>query len=282
MTKLPGVGWADANAPCPSVWVYQDGRTAIEAQINRAYRPFGEDGGGPAEKGNPDIPLSLLAGRYFPAPLPGISPQGLWGELWQHNIVVLERWFAEQPLAHRERYDGEPTMEDVYDLAVSQPRRSNWIYARYWFSRLAGGMPETAIIVDQQNWHRYGWVVRGDDWRFGLRSFPNSLGYEVWYDVRWLPEVEAPSDPPVDPPPPPPPDPEPEQSSKRYSTPDVRAEELWVMVEEVFRRAKVIGLSAPTWLIAMRQAAKPLALPLLPDVVRAKRKFLGQPEEGTP
>lgn len=283
MPKKPGVGYAAANRPCPSVWEYQGGRTAVATTIREDEHPFGPDGGGPASFGAADQPLHLLAARYLGGRVfaERLSPQGLWADMYQINIVCAERWFADQPKSHRDRYDGVPTLEDLYDVAVSNSRRKNGFYAEYWFSRLAGGKGSTAIIVDDRNWWRYAWLIEEEGWGLGLHDKPNSLGYSIYYDVRFL-GGEVPVEPPVDPPPPPPPDPEPEPPGKRYSTPEVRAEELWEMVEEVFRGAKALGFGPPPWLVAMKQVAKLSALPLLPDVVRAKRRFLGQPEEGSP
>ena len=282
MAKLPGVGYR--LAPRTQVCTENsDSSNRSCADLDLSARPFGPTGNGPLDRAE-------LGRRYAGGPgnYPSSrQPIGLWADMEQINVEVLRRWFQDQPASHREKWTGEPTLEEWYDLCHSHSRIGDPFYAEYWFSQIDGGSPETALPITAGNWNRYSWQFdlpprhpQHLDRRLGLQSYLSSLRYPVFVDIQWLPgEVE----PPVPPPPPEPPPPEPEPGpwppvGPYLSEVSQRAKELSIHVDRIVN----VG---PRWLRLLRNEAREttfiegdLIVKALRLAVRIKRRLLGETE----
>jgi hypothetical protein len=136
-----GTGYTASHAS----WEKQDGRRLVTFPIDHSARPWGDDGGGSAADGlpGPDDGDAVYYRRYAgggPKPsyedptVPGSKVYGrgigAWGEAMGPQIVpALKRWYEQQSPEHRARWTGEPTVEEVYDVAFSQPRNGSFYRA---------------------------------------------------------------------------------------------------------------------------------------------------------
>lgn len=165
MAKKPGVGYR-LPPGSTAVWV---GRSGVldNFPINFAATTF--------------------EGRYGHPDSFG-SPQGFANENHGNNAKALINWYAAQPPAHREQWDGIPTDEwETYDLAFTQSQTGSSFYQQHWWAHEPGGTKETAVVVDESNWTEHGGKFpRGV--ALGLQTKPGPVeGYPKWYDVRWKP-----------------------------------------------------------------------------------------------
>lgn len=278
MSKRPGVGFT-LSAGMQVCTEDSDSRNRRCAAITLSARPFGPDGNAispdPAELGR------RYAGgaNNYPATR---QPIGLWAETFEINGACLEAWFLEQSLVHRVQWTGVPTTEEKYDLAHSQNRRGSEFYRRYWFSRLPGGAPETAVLVDRSSYPTHAWRFAAShtdqdflEQRLGLQETRNALGYSQWFFVAWFPGIDAPQSEPPPPqpdPPPSPPDPTPEPVPGR-ATPRRRAEEWHETLGALIKQAGM-----PKWAPRLWWLGREPFLLAAEALIVAKRRALDRPE----
>jgi hypothetical protein len=282
-----GTGYVATHA----TWEDQSGRRIGTFQIDPTAHPWGPDGGPYAAVSIPSpqagAPLELYLLRYAgggPKPSGGRGI-GHWVEAWGLTIGALRRWYSQQPPGHRAEWDGEPTVQELFDACFSQPRNGSF-YA-------AGG--ETRTIASAADWKASRHLLDGALSRGELR-----LG-EVWsillvghtrpteFLILWMPgTVVDPGEPeePVDPEEPE----EPVEPTKKLSPVPVRVAELDRLISDWQRtftsRYMALHGRRPVWIV-------PLVLALveslrvaglldlaLTELVRAKRKLHGEPEEG--
>lgn len=123
---MRGTGYTTSHAS----WERQDSRRLTSFPIDHSARPWGSDGGGSAAGALPPPDLTLYLKRYaggsdgLPRDSNGVTGRGIgaWGEAIGMNVEALRRWYSQQSEQHRAAWDGEPTVEEVYDAAFSQPR----------------------------------------------------------------------------------------------------------------------------------------------------------------
>jgi hypothetical protein len=122
-----GTGYTATHAS----WEKQDGRRLVTFPIDHSARPWGNDGGPPADDAIFDAPnWPLYLRRYagsspnIPVDEQGVGSRGIgaWGEAMGQNVDGLKRWCLQQPAEHQARWDCQPTVEEAFDAAFSQPR----------------------------------------------------------------------------------------------------------------------------------------------------------------
>jgi hypothetical protein len=271
-----GTGYVARSA----TWENGDGIVASFIVDPTAY-PWGVDGG-PYAKDNQAAPAEGAPLRlYFQRYAGGASTKpgngwgiGAWGEALGENVEALKRWYWEQSAEHRAEWDGEPTIQEVYDAAFSNN----------YPSKFYGGGGD--VLVDSaQAWNRYRFLLNG-----ALGRGEISRVGDVWsitlvgdhkptrFLIRWLPGgVADPPPPPVDdddedPPPPP---------VKMLSSVEQRVAELRVMVDETLNTFRS-RFQRPWWagplvhqLVFAASEAGLLDL-VLTEAVRAKRAIHGE------
>ncbi|HKJ87266.1 MAG TPA: hypothetical protein VKA48_01915 [Gammaproteobacteria bacterium] len=224
----PGVG---LDLPQGTTLCWQGGQ---HYPLQTQYRPWGEDG-----SGSVDIDAYHL--RYHGGTSPrGAVPCGQAAEVFHlANQAALKAAYAgECPaldrVVHPMGHDGNPTQEELWDLALSH-RRCGTMYRTCWYEQQQGGSPEDPILIDSA----FEWTT----WSKGLgRSrWPCSTGqtferpgamcdWPTYYRVGYLPE-ERPWCGASEPPPEPDPEPEPpgppecSPACKRLALLDARAAE---------------------------------------------------------
>jgi hypothetical protein len=138
--RTPGTGYHATHAS----WEKQDGRRLVTFEIDHDAHPWGPGGGPPGEDAVADAPNDALYRQRYagggPQPsyedpaVPGSKVYGrgigAWGEAMGPQIVpALKRWYAQQSPQHQAQWDGEPTVEEAYDAAFSQPRLGSFYRA---------------------------------------------------------------------------------------------------------------------------------------------------------
>jgi hypothetical protein len=129
-----GTGYHTTHAS----WEQQNGRRLVTFEIDHDAHPWGPGGGPPADDAlftAPDFALYLRryagASTAIPRDEQGVSGRGIgaWGEAMGQNVEGLKRWYAQQSPQHQAQWDGEPTVEEAYDAAFSQPRLGSFYRA---------------------------------------------------------------------------------------------------------------------------------------------------------
>jgi hypothetical protein len=122
-----GTGYTTSHAS----WEQQNGRRLATFPIDHGARPWGDDGGPPADDAIFDAPdFALYLRRYaggsstIPKDEQGVGGRGIgaWGEAMGQNVEGLKRWYVQQSPQHQAQWDGVPTVEEAFDAAFSQPR----------------------------------------------------------------------------------------------------------------------------------------------------------------
>jgi hypothetical protein len=132
--KMHGVGYRVSGA-ARACWE-NFGRPVGCSPIDTSAHPYGPAGG--YGRTAPHDP-ALLVARYCSAKpeLCKAGPIGEWNERWQAGYVTLQRMFEAGLLGDPARWDGDPSAEEVHDLAVTT-RRGTGVYLTWYWSK--GGM----------------------------------------------------------------------------------------------------------------------------------------------
>lgn len=125
--KQSGVGF---ELPPGSVAVWRSPSGAVPSEsyhINFAFELPGDDRSfrAGAGEGSPEFLGRYAGGSSVRMSTRGLYGQGWWGELIGNNEVALIAWYDEQGEAHKAAWDGKPTPQEIYDYALTVPRRAS-------------------------------------------------------------------------------------------------------------------------------------------------------------
>ncbi|MGD2114092.1 MAG: hypothetical protein PVG07_03505 [Acidobacteriota bacterium] len=199
----PGVGFA---APEGSIACWEGGQDAGCYQMDLSALPWGPTGNGPLD-------TEAFEARYFGGNEHegGSWPQGMAAELlWPANQTVLIAAYegsCTQISVQAEGRDGDPTWQEVYDLATTTDRCSP-VYYECWWATKAGGSRETAIEATEHQMRTWEICESGM-----IRRASSVCQWPIWYqvdpppDAAWCESQTEEPDPPAEPDPPSEPDP---------------------------------------------------------------------------
>lgn len=226
--KVPGVGFLP-EVGASSCW---EGGNVLPgcARVDREVDPFGPGGNG-------RIDPVLAAKRWKGGDISNTAwPQGFFGELFQNNYLTLTRMWEAGALDTGRRFSGQPTLQEMYDLAFTTPRKSS-LYERWLLTNNPevstdprrpapspiGGLYRYVVVRDatfgtKLYYDNTKWAP-GPGMRLYAPDYPHVLGPEIDEQVPPKPEESKPQDPPAVPPPASP-------TPGQLSAPEVRVEEL--------------------------------------------------------
>lgn len=290
-TKLPGVGFSVARGT-PSCW---EGGNVPKgcAPIDLSAEPFGPDGNLELSQIDP----VLLARRYKGGDMNNQGwPQGFANELFNNNYLALRlMWERGMFGAEGDKRTGIPTWQEMYDLAFTTSRTSR-LYRTWLVDRNpeVSTDPAKPIPVRMKTPWKYNWsehtTFKGVTlYNENTAWLPgNGPMYQPGYPEVFGKDPNAPpSTPPLPPPgppspvvPPPAPAPVPPPSGA-LSSPEIRVEELRVMIRDLMGAEP---LSFPNGLVrvlsqdARWRFARPFAVECL-NLYRLARRKLGDERE---
>lgn len=265
-TRRSGTGFS-VRPGTQSCW--QGGNTSGGcAPIDLAAEPFGPDG-------NLELHLidpALLAKRYKGGDVNNQGwPQGFGQELFQNNYLTLRAmWLAGEPGMDPNR-TGEPTWQEMYDLAFTTPRGST-LYRTWLIDRnpeVSTDPAKPVKLAMRRSPHRYNWT---EHQTFRVKLYNENTYwapgqgpmYQPGYpEVLGKDPLAPPTPPPLPPPRPPVVVPPPAPPPVGLSSPEQRIEELtaWVgqklvqvkplLVEALVMFRKAVGRVAPLVVAAL-------------------------------